>query len=61
MEFRKEVTISVNRESAMRYIMENFGDFVNYMAQNAPYDFWKYFDERNDQLIAWIKEGGLRE
>lgn len=59
MNFTKQITITINRDSAMRYVMENFGEFVNYMAKHAPYDFWNFFDERNDDLIAWIKKGGL--
>lgn len=61
MEFTKEVTITIDREAAMRYIMENFGDFVNHVEQNAPYDFWKFFDERTDDLVKWITKGGLNK
>lgn len=61
MEFAKTVAISIDRDDARRYISEHINDFVDYMVQNASYDFWRFFEDQDEELAAWIKKGGLRE
>ena len=61
MEFAKTVAISINRDDARKYISEHVDEFVDYMAENSSYDFWRFFQDQDEELAAWIKKGGLKE
>lgn len=59
--FTKTVTISIDRDDARKYISKHVNEFVDYMAENASYDFWNFFQDQDEELGAWIKKGGLKE